>query len=721
MDETREPDHYDHSVPSTTLAPAPRHAQPTPALASASAHRADIQALRALAVTSVLLYHLWPNRLPGGYIGVDVFFVISGFLITAHIVREVETTGRLRIAHFWARRARRLLPASLLTLFVTAVGVAALAPGSLWRQFYSEILAATLYVQNWRLAADSVDYLAVQNAPSPVQHFWTLSTEEQFYVALPVVVILCVATARRLRVSPRRAILAALTLLAAASFAYSLQLTSADPGTAYLSTLTRGWEFAAGGLLALVPIRASRWHGALAAIGIAGIGAATVLLAETTPFPGYAALLPVVASQLAIAYGDRTHLSRLGAWGPVAMVGRLSFGIYLWHFPLIVLLPYATGRDLGTVDKVAIAGASFLLAYVSTRFVEDPVRFSPRLLAGRRPSVVAAFGVTGMLLVAAAGIGGLLIDERRTDEARALTAQVLADTPACLGAQARDPLHSPCINPDLEGTVVPELAARSADDANRAECWSSGADGTTNVCQLGPLDAYTKHLFVVGDSHSNTLVGAYERIASAYGWRIDVTGHTGCYWTTADQPASTDELRAGCEDWREGVKAYLAEADDLDAIVVMHAAGRLLPHAVEGETQLETVVRAQAEAWAARPDLSVPVIAIVDNPMTTEDSLACAEQHGPDAGDRCDVPRKQALSTFDGQRETVAVSQNAHVVDLTDWFCDPDVCPAVIGNVLVYRDVDHITATYASTLAPYLGEAISDVLNPSRGPSSSER
>lgn len=414
--------------------------------------------------------------MPGGYIGVDVFFVISGFLITAHIVREVETTGRLRIAQFWARRARRLLPASLLTLLATAIGVAALAPESLWRQFYGEIVAATLYVQNWRLASDAVDYLGAENSPSPVQHYWTLSTEEQFYVALPLVVLACVVIARRLGKRPRRVVLVALVLLGAASFIYSASLTTSSPGTAYFSTLTRGWEFAAGGLLALLAsTRSARWNGTLAAVGVAGITAAAVLLDSSTAFPGYAAVLPVVGSLLAIAHGERTSLSRVGAWSPVALVGRLSFGIYLWHFPLIVLLPYATGRDLGTIDKIGIAGTSLLLAYLSTRFVEDPVRFSPRLLARRRPAVVAAFSILGMVVVAGLGATGLAVENRQTERAGQLAKQILAGTPDCLGAQARDPHASPCENPDLDGVLLPDPATRVKDDANRAECWFTGS------------------------------------------------------------------------------------------------------------------------------------------------------------------------------------------------------------------------------------------------------
>jgi peptidoglycan/LPS O-acetylase OafA/YrhL len=160
--------------------------------------RTDIQALRAIAVGSVMLYHLWANRLTDGYVGVDVFFAISGFLITSHLVAEIDRTGRLRPARFWARRAKRLVPASSLVLFLSALGVVTWVPRHLWRQFLNEIIASTVQVQNWLLANDSVDYLAANNTPSPTQHFWTLSAEEQFYVALPLLLLAATLLARLL-------------------------------------------------------------------------------------------------------------------------------------------------------------------------------------------------------------------------------------------------------------------------------------------------------------------------------------------------------------------------------------------------------------------------------------------------------------------------------------------------------------------------------------------
>ena len=178
-----------------------------------SAVRPEIQGLRAAAVMLVVIFHLWPSRLPGGYAGVDVFFAISGFLITAHLVREVERTGTVALPAFWARRARRLLPASMLVLLVSAVGVLVWVPVTYWQQFLREAAAATTYVLNWLLTRDAVDYLAAENAASPVQHYWSLSVEEQFYLVWPLLIILAVSLARtRRQTSDRTLIVHARTL-----------------------------------------------------------------------------------------------------------------------------------------------------------------------------------------------------------------------------------------------------------------------------------------------------------------------------------------------------------------------------------------------------------------------------------------------------------------------------------------------------------------------------
>lgn len=661
--------------------------------------RADIQVLRALAVLSVLLYHLWPNRLTGGFVGVDVFFVISGFLITSHLLRERASTGRISLARFWARRAARLLPASLLVLAVTAIGVILWVPRSLWQQFLGEIVASTLYVQNWRLMQDSVDYLAADNQPSPVQHFWTLSAEEQFYVMLPLLLVAAMFALRRL--GWRRAALLAVAAATAASFAYSAWLMTWSPSEAYFSTFTRAWEFGAGALLAFAPaLVRGRGRDAIALGGIALIAASMVLYTGQTPFPGPTALLPVVGTVLVIWAGRESVLERVGALAPIAFLGRVSYAVYLWHWPLIVLVPFLTDTPLTTLHKAAIAVGSCALAWASTRFVEDPVRTSRRLLAGRRPRIVALWSVVGMvcaLIAPAAATAALRIDEQRVDAA---TARLVEENPPCFGAQSMDPELAPCENPDLAAQpLVPSLADIRSDDDNkdRDDCWSKMLDPEFRVCSLGPDSGWDKHVIAVGDSHNNTLIGAYERVAETLNWRIDVAGHEGCYWTAEELEQSTPEGTAACTAWREEMTRHAASAEDLDAIIVTRFAGH--------HDEDDAGAAAMAEAWAQRADPRIPIVAIIDNPHLSGSVISCVEQDPGTAVERCAVPRDRAL-VDDGQRRAAQLDPRARVVDMTDLYCDETMCPPVIGGVVVYRDGTHLTGTYARTLAPYLAERL---------------
>jgi peptidoglycan/LPS O-acetylase OafA/YrhL len=664
--------------------------------------RPDIQALRALAVASVMFYHLWPHVLTGGYIGVDVFFVISGFLITSHLLAEVDATGKLRPARFWARRAKRLVPASATVLLVTGVSVLIWVPDILWRQYFQEIIASACQVQNWLLANNSVSYLAADNEPSPTQHFWTLSAEEQFYVALPLILFAAAAVAGVLKVSRRGTILAILAPVVVGSLVYSVWLTNTTPGIAYFSTLTRAWEFGAGGLLAFVRLPRYR-YAAVPWLGVAAIVAADVYFTSKTEFPGYAAALPVLGTVLVIWAGRGSIVSFIGTLPPVALLGRVSYAAYLWHWPLIILLPFITGRPLGTLDRFGIAAGVVLLAWASTTFLEDPIRFGPRLLGGRRPLVVAAWCASAMAVVISFSAVTAHVQAVREQRLAAETRQLREAGPPCLGAAAMDPALAPCHNPALDGTLVPDPAAADEDDDNMPECWGSAGHGVAHVCALGPDKGYKKRLFAIGDSHNNTLIGVYRRIAEDKNWRIDVAGNAGCYLTTAEQVSVSDGNRRGCEGWRSVVTAD-AQQGHYDAIIVTHSTRDrpVVPH--DGQSVDQATVEGLVGAWRNLPD--VPILAIRDNPAMTADTMKCVVTHRDTAAEDCALPRSVALSKFDGQAQAALQVPRAQVIDMTSLYCTPTVCSPVIGNVLVYRDTGHITATYAATLAPYIEKRV---------------
>ena len=657
--------------------------------------RADIQALRAIAVGAVMVFHLWPNRLTGGYVGVDVFFVISGFLITSHLLGEIDATGRLRPTRFWARRAKRLVPASTTVLLLTAVGVVIWVPKALWRQFLTEIIASTVQAQNWLLAHDSVDYLAANNSPSPTQHFWTLSAEEQFYVALPLLLLVAIVLARVLRVGHRRVILTVLLLTVACSLGYSIWLTATTPGVAYFSTFTRAWEFGAGALLAYSG-SSRRPHRAVTWLGVAAIVTACVLYDSKTSFPGFAAALPVLGTVVVIWSARGSTFNRFGELAPVALLGRVSYAAYLWHWPLIVLLPYVTHRSLGTVDKIEIMAATVVLAYLSTTVIEDPIRFRPRLLGQRRPLTVAAWSAAAMAVVigfSAAEAHGLEVHEKQLAK---VARKVVAEKPSCLGAQAMDPALAPCNNPALAGVLVPDPAQAKSDQKYRPDCLGMKSPGVPRICQVGPTKGYGKRIFAAGDSHNNVLLGVYSTIAEHNKWRIDVASHNGCYLTTARNVPSSDGSESECNSWRAGVMTLILKGG-YDAVIVTHAQP-VIPG--RGETADQAIVRGLVRAWRNLPD--VPIVAIRDNPWTRPDVLDCVSQHLTTAAHACSVSRAKGLAMFDGQAEASFQVSRAHLVDVTSLYCTATACPPVIGHVLVYKDRTHLTATFAATLSPYI-------------------
>ena len=682
----------------------------------AGAFRPDIQALRAIAVLSVFAYHLAPGRLSGGYIGVDVFFVISGFLIGSHLLREMETTGRIRLGAFWARRAKRLLPASLLVLLVSAVATFIWVPRSLWSQFLTEIGASSLYIENWRLAWASVDYLAADNEPSAVQHFWSLSVEEQFYAFTPLLLLFVVLLSRligpRSYVTTRGLAGSLLALIAGASFTYGVWLTANTP-EAYFSTFTRAWEFAAGVLIGLLPMIASRRARALGvALGLALIATAATRYTSATPFPGVAALVPVSGAALAIWLGRGTFLARVGTWRPVSIVGDTSYAIYLWHWPLIILLPYITGAPLNVGTKLLILCVTFPLAWLSTTQWENRVRFSARLLGGRSPLSVGLWSAAAMVVVLVVAATGLTVQAISAAESEREANTLLARNPPCLGAaELADP---DCENPDLDGVLVPNPSDLATDQANRGECWSSSAAKTGDVvmCHLGPKTGYSRRLLAVGDSHNDQLVGAYEDIAHEYGWRIDVAGRVGCYWTESDlQKNSTADHRCA----RSGGVASARMSRTPLTWTRSSPPRRETPAPIltggDVTTSVAETADGLARAWAHRPaPRKVPVIAIKDNPAMPEGTMACVEAQLLDAASACAQPRRKVLPPS-GLAEAVAIDPNAGVGGPDGPYCESKFCRPVVGHVIVYRDDgEHLTLTYTRTLAPYLGRAIEDAL-----------
>ena len=689
--------------------------------------RPEIQGLRAVAVLLVVGYHLFPHHLRGGYVGVDVFFVISGYLITGQIMKEVVSTGRLSLLGFWGRRVRRLLPAALLVLTVCLALTWLFAPTALWSQWLGQISASALYVENWVLAADAVDYLAQGNAPSIVQHFWSLSVEEQFYIVWPILVVLVLVALRWARHSSRNARVALIVLatISVASLVWSVAQTNFEPGIAYFSTATRIWEFGAGALLVFLPAAVLRaalryllgWAG-LAAIALAGI-----LFTAATPFPGYAALLPVAGAAAVIVAGGpdlpRSAASLLSI-RPAVFIGDISYSTYLWHWPLIIIAPYATGLPLTLPAKAGVVVLTLALAWASTTWVERPLRHLPALSARRWRSFAA--GVVAMALVVGGSLSLQADLQGRLDAARAAeqAAAEMADQTAleaieaaaggtidpgaavCLGPAALDP-NNGCSSAIGAGEylVPPAVVGSRSFEALYPGCMGGQDERKPVTCEVGETVAPTRTIALVGDSHATHWVGAFDVLGRALHWRVIVSTKASCPFIATDRLVDGENgARIGiCREVSDEVLDELTSGHEVDAVFTS-AFGSAYGWDGDPAEGLSYYASALSE-------VGIPLIVLRDVPRVKDraNSPACL-QSTVDVLD-CSLPRGEAL--VPDAYSDIAASVGLPVIDLTDQFCDATWCYAVVGGVVVYVDYSHLSSEYSALLAPAIFRDLLDL------------
>ncbi len=685
--------------------PAGQLAVSDPAAEKRSRVRPEIQALRAVAVLTVVIFHVWPEAMPGGFVGVDVFFAISGFLITAHLLREVEDTGALSLWGFWARRARRLLPAALLTLFVCAVGTLLFIPTVYWQQFLTEIGASTAYVQNWQLAGDAVDYLASDNRASPVQHFWSLSAEEQFYIFWPLLIAAGAWLART-----RIAIIGILALVTGASLAYSITETASNPAAAYFVTPTRAWEFGAGGLLALVSLRRELPDAAralLSWVGLAAILYASIFYGIDTAFPGSAALVPILGT-LAVIYAGmpraRWAPSRGYAIRPAQFLGDISYSVYLWHWPLLVFAPFVFVDPGLTETRVAVIIGTIAVGWITKVLVEDPVRRSAWLTA--QPRATFACSAAAMALVAGILFSGTSHVEAQIHKAERESVKVVNDTPGCFGAAARDPLK-PCSNPALRLSVVPlPVAAKTME---YAPCDPFHRENGLSQCDFGvKREEANRTIALVGDSHASHWRTPLNHVAEQRGWHGVSITRTSCPFSIATK-LIPEPAFSQCENWVQKVPEWFRAHPEVDTVFVVAITGGKV-NVPPGRTMFEAKVNGYRNAWKTLPETVKHIVVIRDTPKIFADTVECVDRAlaaQERVGTTCATPRTRSLEA-DPQVVGARTSGSARlqVIDLNDRFCSLKRCFPVVGGALVYKDLHHFTLPWAETLGPPLAEKI---------------
>ncbi len=684
-------------------------------------YRPDVQGLRALAVLIVVLDHAQLGPFSGGYLGVDVFFVLSGFLISGLLYAEVDRTGRVSLLDFYARRARRILPAATVVLAATVAVSYLVLDGIAMLRLLKDSVWAAFFAVNVSFARAETDYWSQGEAVSPIQHFWSLAVEEQFYLLWPLLLLLVVRRGARGRPGlDRRAVGVTVGVLLVASLAWALWTTAASPHSAYFSSLARAWELACGAAAALVvrgrlPLT-GRGRAVLSCAGLTLVAAAALLYDEGTGVPGLPTVVPVLGTaMLLVAGADGTGVTQrvLGS-APLRWVGDRSYSLYLWHWPALVLAAAALG-PLSVLEAVVVVLLAVGLSDVSYRLVEDPFRRTRRLRGRWRgialyPASVAA--LAAVVLLAHAGVvnqfsaqrpavslqnfgqGGGDEDPPTTFSADPRVALVQASV---LAARNDMPVPSP-LRPAALG-----LADHVAADLGDCEYW--GLPDPMPLCPRGDPDG-DRTLVVVGDSHSRHWIPAVEPLAQRYGYRAYYFVLQGCTpalvqpWSPLkDAP---DEDCAFFHEWSqeqvERLRPDLVLMSTDQQPSYLDADGeRVTSH--EGVAQLiEAGIAARVKALRPVADR---VVVIGDPPRLSFDPQTVLGR-GATLADGLSDPFPRSMLMRRAVRAG-ALAGGAEYVETKQWFCAYGQCPVVVGDYITRRDRGHMTLEYAASLSEPLG------------------
>jgi len=659
-----------------------------------SEFRPDIEGLRGIAIISVVLFHLG-GVLPGGLTGVDIFFVISGFLITGILLREYSAHGRIDFAGFWARRARRILPAATLVLLTTAAVSLFLVSPLLLRKAGKDIFTTGYFALNWRSAGQAVDYLAPSD-PSPVLHYWSLAVEEQFYLAWPLLVAAVFFASRKASLRPLRALAVGSAAALLLSFIYCVVLTPVNQPLAFFGTFTRVWQLLAGSLLAVVlaktvsadrslagcahPLslagtisagrRLAAWVGPL---GLAAILAGFFLIDPEKAFPGLIAALPVAGASALIfagSFGNSSNWgSRLVSIAPLAFAGRISYVWYLWHWPVLFFGPAAYPEG-GVAYAAGLVGLSFAAAVFTHHAVENPIRFLPALVQSRTLSLAI-----GALLVGSVMLAGHTVSERAKN-----VSVTLSD-----GRQ-----------------IAISAIMKDKSGAYGSDCHVPLTETKHEVCIFGKKGV-KPDVVLFGDSHAAHFFDAVNAAVIERNTAFLMRSKSGC--RSIDGPMWHQALKrryTECDEWRESVLATVREIKP--KLVILSGATRsLLMNERTGgpateKDRPELYKKAQHKMIKKLLKYADQVILIKDTPLLPENPLLCLYRN-PGREEICSWPEKSVVMHDFYTPDAKEFGDRVKVVDLNPEICRGGDCRAISKGMAVFYDQSHLTATYSITLA----------------------
>ena len=604
----------------------------------------QIQALRALAALLVLIYHA--KWLDGGYIGVDIFYVISGFLITGILVRELDSKNTISLVAFYARRTKRLLPASFLVIFVTGVAGFIFLPASMRESFGKDLIAASTYVSNFLFALWENDYQNLNSTPSPFIHFWSLAVEEQFYLFWPFFILIL------FRIGKRRAVLYGVIATLVLSFLFSLYLTERAPIWAFYILPTRAWELAAGALLVFLPeLKRARPLSAL--IALIALGAAAIIFNETTPFPGTAALAPVIATVLLLAsrnqwppFIDVIAKSRTTQW-----LGAISYPLYLWHWPVLVIPAIYNGQELGTLQITFLLGLTVILAGLTHRYVEAPMRDA-------KVSQLNVFKFAALATSVSVAIGGLTYIQHSNTITIAETVEISLDE-----VRSKPKINEDGCHIHIRQTVSPR-------------------------CEYGDTSSQ-QTIVLYGDSHAAQWFPALDLIGKKRGIKIVSLTKSACPSAEVIKELSSQYDVKDCQAFRDSSVARINEIKPL-AVILTGMQPFTAPYSDEsarswwlaGETKVFNRIKGATQFPIYLTDTPLPQVDIPD-------CLVAGR------GAACDTAKPIGAE----------VAPGLIPINPTPWLCT-DKCPAVVDGIIAYRDKSHLTVEMSKHLSRELEIAL---------------
>ncbi len=678
--------------------------------------RPDIEGLRAVAVGLVLVFHAYGTPFTGGFVGVDVFFVISGFLITEILMREHSTTGRVSILAFYGRRARRILPASTLVVVTTVVAAYCFLGFLTGNDVAVAAKWTAVFAANIHFGLVGTDYFGSQLPPSPLLHMWSLGVEEQFYLVWPGLFLTSAFISRR---THRHALAALLIAIIAASFTWSLVHNGSDAVWAYFSPFTRAYELGLGALTAVVGPAINqklkpRWTAeVLASCGLVCIAGSALLLNSSTPHPGAVLAWPVVGAALLIAAGctdTRTVVERCLSLRPMQWLGARSYSLYLWHWPILAIAAQYLVSSMSGWQTTGLLLLTILVSTLSYRLVEHPVRRARSLIA--RPGLSLAVGA-GLIAITIALAQSFIVHNGGTwnlFEKPAITKPLGAmpgstsgcPSPACMDilAQVESGAKTDAIPSDLTPSLadaVTDLHEPDGGQCSRLPISWLKPDRQPCIFDTG-APANAPMIILIGDSQALMWSRTVNSIAKQRAYRFGLVFNYGCHMPMVTFETTREGLTdAQCREWKS---AAIDWTNRQHPAVVLVASGN---H--EGIDDADYAA-GYANLLRQIQGPSRKLFVMGDVPLLSQDPPRCLAAHFSSAL-KCATKTPTAVPGHEKESALYGAQQaGAGYVDLTPWLCTAELCPAIIGHYVAYQDQYHITGTYAQALMPLVQKAI---------------